>query len=654
MDMQDKPQQLVLFVDDEPNVLKALQRLCHREKFAILVASNAADALVLLAENAVDLVVSDLRMPGMDGLALLAVVAQTYPQIPRILLSGNADMPAMVAALNKRQLSYFFAKPWDETHLRETLREFLLRRQQAREYADLVATISRQNAELRVLNEQVMADAAIKSKFLAVMSHELRTPVNGIHGIFELLKLETSGEAGKLAALGLSTSRHLISIVDDILDYSKLESDAMVLEEIAFLPAAAIEPVFELSRLGGSDKAVAFELKMDFARTLRLLGDPGRIRQILSNLLGNAAKFTSAGKITLAADYSEGCLRLQVTDTGIGIPLAQQHLLFSEFSTLDASHARKFGGTGLGLSIVQRLVTRMHGEITLQSTAGEGASFTVVLPLAQTEAPIATEAAVELDLAGTRLALVDDNETNRLVTKALLGDMGASVSSYASGTEFLEALAVIAAQAPAQDGQLPLLVLMDISMPGIDGIETTRRIHASALLPSTTPIVAMTAYVQKGEQAHFRDAGMGYHLPKPVTRVGLAAVLRQALEPTELPDLGFDHARFMRLAGDLSAGVLEKLIAAFGRDCVKAEAALLDARAAQNWSDYARVAHSLGSNAAMLGAMGLAGLCRSVETAFKAGDLAFLQGTGRHVAAMIKPSVQQIEVWLAQSMQTAS
>jgi signal transduction histidine kinase len=380
--------QCVLFVDDEPNLLKALQRLCRREAFSVLTANSGAQALIILAQQDVDLVVSDLRMPGMDGIALFFEVARLYPDIPRILLSGNADMEAMVNALNTRQLSYFLPKPWDEEHLRETLREFLQRRQMEKAFQSLVTTVSRQNDELLQFNEQVTAEAALKSKFLSVMSHELRTPVNGIHGIFDLLRGETDGEAAKLVDLGLSTARHLISIVDDILDYSKLESNAVVLEQIAFLPMLEAQSAFKLAQLGANSQSLKFDLQIQLDATLKLWGDPVRIRQILMNLLGNAVKFTEQGVISLTVSYELAHLVLRVEDTGIGIVANKQHLLYGEFTTLDASHARRFGGTGLGLSIVHRLVTQMQGDITLVSEEGAGACFTVRLPLATTDSRI--------------------------------------------------------------------------------------------------------------------------------------------------------------------------------------------------------------------------------------------------------------------------
>lgn len=635
--------QCVLFVDDEPNVLKALQRLCYRETYAVVTANSGALALKILAECAVDLVVSDLRMPDMDGIALLTEVAWLYPDIPRILLSGNADMGAMVSAMNKRQLSYFLPKPWNEQHLRETLREFLQRRYMEKAYQSLLATVSRQNAELSQLNDKSIAEAALKSKFLSVMSHELRTPVNGIHGIFDLLRGESVGEAAQLVDLGLSTSRHLISIVDDILDYSKLESNAMVLEHIAFLPLREVQAAFNLAQVGANYSSVKFDLQVRIDATLKLLGDPVRIRQILMNMLGNAVKFTKQGTISLTVRYEQSHLSLRVEDTGIGIPAALQHLLYGEFTTLDASHARKFGGTGLGLSIVHRLVTQMQGNITLLSAEGEGACFTVRLPLEETTAEIIDDSQIVLSLSGLSIALVDDNETNRLVASSMLEAAGASVSTFNGGRQFL-----VAVGAGLID---PAVVLMDISMPDIDGIETTRQLRELSLVSADVPIVAMTAFVQADEKAAFRAAGLDYHLAKPLTRTGIFQLFESVgpiLKGRDQPSaVEYSHADFAKLAKDLSPGVLEKLIRAFSRDCKKIQATLEVAMAEQNWRAYAREIHSLGSNAAMLGASSLADLCRKSEVAFNEQDLSFLVETSPRLVAMITPGLRQIETWLA-------
>jgi len=527
--------------------------------------------------------------------------------------------------------------------LRETLREFLQRRQMEKAFQSLVTTVSRQNDELLQFNEQVTAEAALKSKFLSVMSHELRTPVNGIHGIFDLLRGGTGGEAAKLVDLGLSTARHLISIVDDILDYSKLESNAVVLEKIVFLPMLEAQSAFKLAQLGTNSQSLKFDLQIQFDATLKLRGDPVRIRQILMNLLGNAVKFTEQGAISLTVSYELAHLVLRVEDTGIGIVADKQHLLFSEFTTLDASHARRFGGTGLGLSIVHRLVTQMQGDITLISEEGAGACFTVRLPLATTTAEIVDDSQIVLNLNGLSVALVDDNETNRLVSSSMLETAGARVSTFSGGREFLSSLGAGLVK--------PAVVLMDISMPDIDGIETTRQLRELSLLPAEVPIVALTAFVQAEEKTAFQIAGLEYHLAKPLTRTGLFQLF-ESLSPIlesrkESFAAGFSHTSFVKLEKDLSAGVLVKLVEAFGRDCEKTQAGLEKAMSEQNWQDYARGVHAMGSNAAMLGASGLANLCRASEAAFKAQDLRFLTETSPRLISMIMPSLKQVEAWLA-------
>ena len=215
---QNKP--TVLFVDDEAYVLKSLQRICRREPYEVLTANDAAQAMEILASNHVDIVVSDLRMPNMDGSQLLAHVAEQYPEMPRILLSGNADLPSVINTVNEGKLSYYFQKPWDDDALRLTLRGFIERKQLAEQQEQLNVTIQTQNEVLLTLNEQlaeqaetIKQDAAMKARYFAVMSHEIRTPLNGILGALQLMDSENPSqqERDKLIQTSLAAASDPVS-----------------------------------------------------------------------------------------------------------------------------------------------------------------------------------------------------------------------------------------------------------------------------------------------------------------------------------------------------------------------------------------------------------------------------------------------------------
>jgi PAS domain S-box-containing protein len=495
--------------------------------------------------------------------------------------------------------------------------------------------------QLRTARHDAEMASEAKSNFLATMSHEIRTPMNAVLGILGLLRDTTlDSKQLELVHTGRESGELLLTIINDILDFSKMEADKLQLEHTGFDLHRLLAHSVELLKHQADSKGLSLELILEPGLPRYAKGDPDRLRQILINLINNAIKFTPSGSITIkisanSVSNENFTLRCSVQDTGIGIANDLQTSLFEEFTMADQSHSRHHEGTGLGLAICKRLVALMHGSIECYSEPGNGSifTFTIALEMAhehECESGRTLDEPLRLPDANTRILLAEDNPANQMVIKNILEYADLQVDIVANGREAVEA-----ARSMPYD-----IVLMDISMPEMDGMTATRKIRQFPGQADKLPIVALTAHSLSGDKERFLEAGMDDYLSKPIDRAAMldciarwtGSINSQAPQPTptmakadtspadtedrsveQLVDPFVDETVLQQLARDIAPEIVPELLAFYIEDARKRVVMIQNAIKERDTKTLEFESHTLGSSSAAHGNAKLHILARKVE-----------------------------------------
>ena len=488
----------------------------------------------------------DVRMPpGIDGVETARLLREADPELQIVLCTAYSaySLGDIARRFPESDGLLILKKPFDPVEVQQLARSLGRKWRLASEHkallADLESRVARRTAELSTARAELEvalraaeAGSRAKSEFLANMSHEIRTPLNAVLGMSELLHgtpltplqreytetIRTSGDA-------------LLVVINEILDFSRIDHGQLQLEQAPFDLHACIREAMDISSAPASAQGLNLHCHIASDIPARIVGDTNRLRQVLVNLVANAVKFTERGEVVVTAsrrNTPDGAplLHLSVRDTGIGIPADRHDRLFHAFSQVDASTTRKYGGTGLGLAITQRLVGLMGGRIWVVSEVGRGSDFQFEIPLLAAPAP-ATPAPTPPPLVAIdetlgkrlplRILLVEDNPVNQRVANLLLHKMGYAPEFANNGVEALDAVA---------RGTFDI-ILLDVQMPVMDGLETARRLRAT-YPPERRPwIIAMTANALSGDRELCLEAGMDDYTSKPVRSPVIAAALER-------------------------------------------------------------------------------------------------------------------------------
>ncbi len=519
-------------------------------------------------------------------------------------------------------------------------RELALLSASAIELSDMISQRSRRELkllhtreELKLAHDEALSANRAKSGFLAAMSHEIRTPMNAILGILGLLRDTPLSEKQKqLVTTGREAGELLLTIINDVLDFSKMEADKLELEHSGFDLHRLLSQSIELLHHQVRQKNLELCLELEPGLPKYVSGDPDRLRQILINLVNNAIKFTQSGSIVvrasvLSSDDESFGFCCSVEDTGVGIAQEIQTSLFDEFTMADQSYSRQHKGTGLGLAICKRLATLMRGSISCKSQPGKGSIFTFHIPLGLAqEDDCDTEITIidysSLPSPSTRILLAEDNPANQMVIKNILEFAGLKVDIVGNGSEAVEAVRNIPYD----------IILMDISMPQMDGISATREIRSFPDAMANVPIIALTAHALSGDKECFLEAGMNDYLSKPIDRNAvlyciarwtagiqdkpvrtLAAKPQAGQESAALVDDYVSETVLQQLVQDTHVDVVAELLTLYIADAQERLKLIINAESKSDIKVLEFESHTLGSSAAAHGNIKLHKSARTIE-----------------------------------------
>jgi signal transduction histidine kinase len=529
----------ILYVDDEKANLTNFKFL-FQDDYNIFTTVSAKEGLEILKTTEIQIVISDQRMPDMTGIDFLSRISKLYPEIIRILLTAYTETKDILDAINIGQVYQYITKPFQEQVISNILKNaseiWLLKeannnlivelRAKNEEYEQINEELRQSNEELQIAKDKTEESDRLKTAFLQNMSHEIRTPMNAIMGFSSLLaeNFNNKDNLEKFSEIIKQRCSDLLEIINDILDISKIESGQLFVH----LAECNIHELFEeltdffaeyKKRIGKEHITLSMEAGCIHPENV-VLTDKVKLKQIFINLLNNAFKFTDVGKIEGGCQVdADNNLLFYVSDTGIGIPLDQQQIIFERFSQLNPGSNKLVSGTGLGLPIVKGLVNLLGGEIHLRSEPKKGSTFSFSIskkPYLANQYSPDIENTSDQSMLNKTILIVEDDVYNIRYLKELLSGKGLNLLLAECGSDAIE----MALNNPID------IVLMDIRLPDINGYEATRQIRKHK---PDLKIIAQTAYAAQDEKQKAYDAGCDDYISKPTQKDSLLSILHKHL-----------------------------------------------------------------------------------------------------------------------------